>query len=211
MLLDAKFDIHNNALNVELHGHNLVLQAATLTNYQWVHFDFHNTDLTIDERIIKQAVEKLDERYIRYFCLMNLSPTLTLSNYNIDEQMGKLKSYEEIITDFCDQVKKICSLTHHQNNKALKFDQVDLTLLKFFGTIKKEIHNALCNCIDTSTAMNNLVELIQSTNNYIKTCENINLVLLQLIEKYVIHLMNALGLDPSSTNDTYGSSHTSPE
>jgi hypothetical protein len=34
---------------------------------------------------------------------------------------------------------------------------------------------------------------------------NINLVLLQLIEKYVIHLMNALGLDPSSPsiNDTY--------
>ncbi len=34
---------------------------------------------------------------------------------------------------------------------------------------------------------------------------NINLVLLQLIEKYVIHLMNSLGLDPSfpSINDTY--------
>ncbi len=63
---------------------------------------------------------------------------------------------------------------------------------------------ALCDNIDTQTAMNRVRELIESTTSYMKTSNDINRTLLKVISKYITHIINVFGLNPISSTDYIG-------
>ncbi|CAF4290425.1 unnamed protein product, partial [Rotaria magnacalcarata] len=80
----------------------------------------------------------------------------------------------------------------------------DLQLNERFSAIKKQVHLALCDSIDTPTVMENIRQLITTTNIYMnRTNATVNRLLLRNIAAYITRLIDIFGLNSSvpSTDD----------
>jgi len=154
---------------------------------------------------IQQALEKYTSRQIRLlFLLHSWSSTLDYS----DHGMEKALIYEKMLNEFFLNVK-----THLRSMKQLnyldaysKFDEHDLALNERFSKNKKEIHLALCDSVDTPTVMEQIRQLVSSTNIYMNTANaTVNRLLLRNIAVYITRLINIFGLNSStSSNDDIG-------
>jgi cysteinyl-tRNA synthetase len=154
---------------------------------------------------IQQALEKYTSRQIRLlFLLHSWSSTLDYS----DHGMEKALNYEKMLNEFFLNIK-----THLRSMKQLnhsdaytKFDEHDLTLNERFSKIKNEIHLALCDSIDTPTVMEQIRQLVSTTNIYMNTTNSvINRLLLRNIAAYITRLINIFGLNSSAaTTDDIG-------
>jgi cysteinyl-tRNA synthetase len=149
---------------------------------------------------IQQALEKYTFRQIRLlFLLHSWSSTLDYS----DHGMEKALSYEKMLNEFFLNIK-----THLRSMKQLnhsdaytKFDEHDLTLNERFSITKKQIHLALCDSIDTPTVMEQIRQLVSTTNIYMNTANTtINRLLLRNIAAYITRLINIFGLNSSTSS-----------
>ncbi|CAF3038184.1 unnamed protein product, partial [Rotaria sp. Silwood2] len=81
------------------------------------------------------------------------------------------------------------------NDASEKLNQYDLSLFKSFSTAKCAIHHAFCNSIDTPSVIEQIRELLSTTNNYMNTTsENVHRRLIQNIYNFIMHLFDILGL-----------------
>lgn len=148
---------------------------------------------------IQQALEKYTSRQIRFlFLLHSWSSTLDYS----DHGMEKALTYEKLLSEFFLNVK-----THIRSMKQLnhsdaytKFDEQDIALNERFLAIKNQIHSALCDSIDTPSVMENIRQLVTTTNIYMNRINaTINRLLLRNIAAYITRLINIFGLNSSTT------------
>lgn len=149
---------------------------------------------------IQQALEKYTARQIRLlFLLHSWSSTLDYS----DHGMEKALTYEKLLNEFFLNIK-----THLRSMKQLnhssayqKYDERDINLNETFSERKKEIHQALCDSIDTPVVMDKIRHLISATNIYMNTLNvSHNSLLLRNIAMYITRLLNIFGLNSTSTS-----------
>jgi len=80
------------------------------------------------------------------------------------------------------------------SDPCAKFGEHDSILNERFATIKKQIHAAFCDSINTPTITKNIGELISATNNYIDTPNTtLNGLLLRNIGVYMTGITNVFG------------------
>lgn len=219
-----QFDIHTGGVDLKFpHHDNEIAQAeAHYDSDVWVNYFLHSGHLTIagckmskslkNFVTIQQALEKYSSRQIRLlFLLHSWSSTLDYS----DHGMEKAVTYEKMLSEFFLNIK-----THLRSMKQLnhydaytKFGDHDIVLNERLSAIKKQIHLALCDSIDTPTVMEQIRQLVSSTNIYMNTSNTtINRLLLRNIASYITRLINIFGLNSSlSTLDDIGFSRSTEQ
>ncbi len=88
----------------------------------------------------------------------NLNMVRTLPMY-LEEDMNSILHDIEYYLNF---IKKV------NNDTSEKLNQYGLSLFKSFSTAKCAIHHAFCNSIDTSSVIEQIRELLLTTNNYMR-------------------------------------------
>lgn len=205
-----QMDIHTGGIDLKFphHDNEIAQSEAHFDSDCWVNYFLHSGHLTIagckmskslkNFVTIQQALEKYSFRQIRLlFLLHSWSSTLDYS----DHGMEKALIYEKMLNEFFLNIK-----THLRSMKQLnhsdaygKFAEHDIALNERFSAIKKQIHLALCDSIDTPSVMENIRQLISATNIYMNTSNStINSLVLRNISVYITRLLDIFGLNLSS-------------
>ncbi|CAF0927404.1 unnamed protein product [Didymodactylos carnosus] len=213
-ILGKQFDIHTGGVDLKFpHHDNEIAQAEAYYNHdQWVNYFLHSGHLTIcgckmskslkNFITINQALEKYSNRQIRLlFLLHSWSNTLDFS----DNGMDRALTYEKLLNEFFLNVK-----THIRNIKLndiqsyKKFDDKDKQLNEEISTLKREIHVALCDSINTAGCMDQIRQMISLTNTYMNSTKVVNALLIRNIASYITRILSIFGLTNDNSGDQIG-------
>ncbi|CAF1265362.1 unnamed protein product, partial [Didymodactylos carnosus] len=210
-----QFDVHTGGVDLKFpHHDNEIAQAEAHYNHdQWINYFLHSGHLTItgckmskslkNFVTINQALEIYSSRQIRLlFLLHSWSGTLDFS----DSGMDRALIYEKLLNEFFLNVK-----THIRNRNLndiksyTKFDENDRQLNEEFLNLKREIHLALSDSIDTPKSMDHIRELIRLTNIYMNSMKVINTLLIRNIALYITRMLSIFGLiNENNSGDQIG-------
>ncbi|CAF1087958.1 unnamed protein product [Rotaria sordida] len=207
----SQFDIHTGGIDLDFphHDNKTAQSKAYFDPDSWVINFLHSVHLTIGgckmskalKKIVtlQQVLEKYGPTKIRLlFLLHSWSTTFDYS----DHEMEKASNYEETLNKFFFEVKTLLYSIDDSNNSntSTKDNERDLILNKDFSTAEKQINLALCDFIDTPSAMENIRQLMLKTIAYMNTKNvAVNCLLLRKIAAYITRLITIFGLHDSVT------------
>ncbi|XP_011495221.1 PREDICTED: cysteine--tRNA ligase, cytoplasmic [Ceratosolen solmsi marchali] len=205
-------DIHTGGVDLKFphHDNELAQAEAYFDNNDWVKYFLHAGHLTISGCkmskslknfiTIKEALTKNTARQLRLvFLLHSWKNTLDYSETTMDMAV----QYEKFLNEFFLNVK--CILRKPKCNiigTFEKWDSFEIDLNNKFYNTKDEVHNALCDNIDTRTVLDTIRELVTNCNIYMKNRESPNGSLLQDIAIYITEIFTIFGA--ISSHDTFG-------
>jgi len=206
-ILGPSMDIHSGGFDLKFphHDNELAQSEAFHCNDCWTRYFLHSGHLTIagckmskslkNFITIQDALKKNSARQLRLaFLLHSWKDTLDLS----DNTMELSKNYEKTINEFFLTVKHFMRSGPSTGVAAFsKWTQEELELNNKLECAKCGVHKALCDNIDTRTALEVLRDLVSVSNVYIekqRTSGNINKQLLRNIAAYITKIFNTFGL-----------------
>ncbi|RWS10176.1 cysteine--tRNA ligase: cytoplasmic-like protein [Dinothrombium tinctorium] len=208
-VLGKTLDIHSGGYDLKFpHHDNEIAQAEAYydTGDDWINYFLHSGHLTISGCkmskslknfiTIKEALEKHTSRQLRFaFLLHSWKDTLDYSENSMHDAIN----YEKFANEFFLAVKDI--IRSVETNTFTKWSQLELDLnLKFHDSIAA-VDVALCDNIDTRSALDAIKELISSCNIYMKSTSIPNAVLLKNIAGYITNLFEIFGLLENGKNE----------
>ncbi|CAF1167383.1 unnamed protein product [Adineta ricciae] len=210
-ILGPEFDIHTGGIDLKFphHDNEIAQSEAYFDSDNWVNYFLHSGHLTIQGCkmskslknfiTIQQALESYTSRQIRLlFLLHSWASTLDYSNHGMEKALTYEKMLSEFFLNIKTHLRSIKQMNH--SNAYTKFEKHDAELNERFSTFKKQIHLALCDSIDTPTAMENVRLLVSATNIYMNsTTTTPNRLLLRNIAMYITRLINIFGLNGSGS------------
>ena len=148
---------------------------------------------------IQEALQKYTARQIRVlFLLHSWKDTLDYS----DQAMESALTFEKTCKEFFFKAKDFSRNVKFDSTSAFrKFTQVEIDLLKLFNEKRALIHKALCDSINTSAVMKEIVSLVSASNTYLSANYNLetyNYVLVKDIAGYITNLLKIFGVIESS-------------
>ncbi|KAK6746929.1 hypothetical protein RB195_000275 [Necator americanus] len=208
-----KLDIHAGGFDLKFphHDNEIAQVEAYYDDPHWVNYFIHCGTLRIAGMkmskslknfiTIREALRQYSARQLRLLFLMhNWTDVLDYSASTMERAM----QFEKISNEFFLLVKDI--LRKHYKPDCpqgyLKYHNRELQILEDFSRIKAEIHEALCDSVDTRTVIEKLRELIGLGNSYIveKEKEGVvpNCLLLRNIALFITDLFAVFGVIPKS-------------
>ncbi|KAL1227528.1 cytoplasmic,Cysteine--tRNA ligase [Trichinella spiralis] len=199
---DLKFPHHDNELaqSEAYHGHA-----------PWVRYFLHAGTLRIQGLkmskslknfvTIKQALQQYTSRQIRLLFLMhNWAEPLDYS----PQTMEKALHFERICQQFSRTVAHYLR-RYFSRGKAGSYAKLtadELRLLQALQTCKQAVHDALCDSVDTRTALEHIRELIGHVNVYLDSSSAVpNCLLLRNSAIYVNHMLKLFGAAGSDADE----------
>ncbi|XP_025084999.1 cysteine--tRNA ligase, cytoplasmic-like [Pomacea canaliculata] len=210
-ILGESMDIHSGGFDLKFphHDNELAQAEAFYENDHWVRYFLHTGHLTIDGCkmskslknfiTIKEALQKYSARQIRLLFLLHAwKDTLDYS----DKTMEIALEYEKTIKEFFLTIKDLLRTTPSTGVQAWdKWNQEEMTLNNKYQEKRQRVHEALCDNIDTRTALDNVRELVTASNSYIAQAQQLkrrpNRCLLQTIALYIMDLLKVFGAIPT--------------
>uniref|UniRef100_A0A182SNQ8 Cysteine--tRNA ligase, cytoplasmic n=1 Tax=Anopheles maculatus TaxID=74869 RepID=A0A182SNQ8_9DIPT len=199
-------DIHTGGVDLKFphHDNELAQSEAHDGSSEWVKYFLHTGHLTIagckmskslkNFVTIQQALEKHTATQLRLaFLLHSWKDTLDYS----DNTMEMAVQYERFLNEFFLNVK---DLTRHVQTGPARdaFDRWgsdEAELQQKFADSRAAIHEALCDNVDTRTALDVMRGLVSSCNVYIKAhrSSGFNALLLRRVASYCTDLLHIFG------------------
>jgi len=219
-----KLDIHAGGGDLKFpHHDNEIAQCeACFDSDEWVNYFLHCGTLRIEGLkmskslknfiTIKEALKTFTSRQIRLLFLMH--SIWDCLDYSV-QTMERALQFEKFSGEFFLNVKDLLRRTNSDKSIDLfqKYEKPELALLQTLSTIKSDIHEALCDSIDTRTVIEKMRELINSSNIYIKEKSSTkslpNAQLLKTIAEYLTSLLKMFGVIPEQTQLGYPSEDSS--
>ena len=214
IICGESLDIHTGGVDLKFpHHDNEIAQAeAYFNNSHWVRYFLHSGHLTISGCkmskslknfiTIQDALKKHSARQLRLaFLLHSWKDTLDYS----DNTLNMAIQYEKFLNEFFLNVKcEIRSLGSHTNiNTFSKWTDSEVELNGKFCDAKDSVHNALCDNIDTRSALDAIRDLVSHCNIYMKQIKQPNTLLLRDIAVYITKMFIVFGAI-SSSHDNIG-------
>jgi cysteinyl-tRNA synthetase len=142
---------------------------------------------------IKEALKQNTSTQIRFaFLLHAWKETL---DYGANTMEIAVR-FEKLLSEFFLNVKDL--IRQSKSTEMVKFDFSDLELSEKFIEARKAVHIALCDNIDTKSALDAIRELISFSNVYIRDKKsNVNVQLLEDIAVYITDLLKVFGAIPA--------------
>lgn len=201
-----KMDIHTGGVDLKFpHHDNEMAQAeAHYGCEQWVNYFLHAGHLTIEGCkmskslknfiTIKEALKRNTSRQIRLaFLLHAWNATLDYSTNVLKEA----EQTEKMFNDFFLSVKDILRKPENVPVDAHNYQDAEKSLQHCFLEKKQEIHNALCDSIDTPAALQLMQSLVKLANIYIGQCKqgdkSPNHSVLKVIAMYLTKMLKIFG------------------
>ncbi|GMR47883.1 hypothetical protein PMAYCL1PPCAC_18078, partial [Pristionchus mayeri] len=207
-----KLDIHAGGSDLKFpHHDNEIAQCeAHFKSDNWVNYFLHAGTLRIQGLkmskslknfiTIRDALRQYSCRQMRILFLMNnWTDTLDYCSNAMDRALH----FERISNDFMQLVKDILRKNYKPDSSTgyHKLNASELEIQEKFNAIREEFHAALCDSVDTRTAMEKLRDLITIGNAYIvekeKAHSTPNCVLLRDMAVYITSQLRMFGIPTS--------------
>ncbi|KAF7656585.1 hypothetical protein LDENG_00039360 [Lucifuga dentata] len=205
-ILGESMDIHGGGFDLRFphHDNELAQSEAFFENDYWVRYFLHTGHLTIagckmskslkNFITIKDALEKNTARQLRLAFLMHSwKDTLDYSSNTMESAV----QYEKFMNEFFLNVKDILRAPTDITDQFEKWEAAEVELNNCFYDRKSAIHEALCDNMDTRTAMEEMRALVSQSNTYIASRKNAKLkpnrMLLESIAAYLTSMLKVFG------------------
>nr|CAG4640688.1 EOG090X02DZ [Eulimnadia texana] len=202
-------DIHTGGVDLKFphHDNELAQAEAYFDNDNWVRYFLHTGHLTIQGCkmskslknfiTIKEALGRNSARQLRLaFLLHSWKDTLDYS----DNTMEAAVSYEKMLQEFFLNVKD--ALRMGPSSQASfdffqKWTDAELELNRSFLDTQGKVHEALCDNVDTRSALDVIRDMVSSCNVYMRQCsqkqQSPNRLLLKNVALYVTKIFTIFG------------------
>ncbi|RUS76609.1 hypothetical protein EGW08_015618 [Elysia chlorotica] len=211
-ILGESMDIHSGGFDLKFphHDNELAQAEAYYGNDNWVRYFIHSGHLTIDGCkmskslknfvSIKEVLQQYTARQVRLLYLLHAwKDTLDYSRKTMDVALEFEKTLNEFFLTVKDCVRSIPSCGCASFSK---WTESEVQLNQKFLQAKENVHQALCDNIDTRSAMDSIRELVSAGNTYIsatrKNQRSPNRSLLVNIATYITDLLKVFGAIPKS-------------
>uniref|UniRef100_A0A8D0GCU1 Cysteine--tRNA ligase, cytoplasmic n=1 Tax=Sphenodon punctatus TaxID=8508 RepID=A0A8D0GCU1_SPHPU len=175
-ILGESMDIHGGGFDLRFphHDNELAQSEAYFENDHWVRYFLHTGHLTIagckiskslkNFITIKDALKKHTARQLRLAFLMHSwKDTLDYSSNTMESAI----QYEKFLNEFFLNVKDLLRAPTDVAGQFEKWEGQEIELNKSFYDKKTAVHEALCDNIDTHTALEEMRSLVSQCNSYI--------------------------------------------
>ncbi|MCJ8747277.1 hypothetical protein PDJAM_G00151540 [Pangasius djambal] len=205
-ILGSSMDLHGGGFDLRFphHDNELAQSEAYFDNDNWVRYFLHMGHLTIagckmskslkNFITIKDALAKHTARQLRLAFLMHSwKDTLDYSCNTMESAI----QYEKFMNEFFLNVKDILRTPTDITGQFEKWEAEEIDLNKSFYEKKEGVHEALCDNIDTRTALEEMRALVGQSNTYIAARKSAKLLpnrmLLQSIAHYLTDMFKTFG------------------
>ncbi|XP_075401332.1 cysteine--tRNA ligase, cytoplasmic [Tenrec ecaudatus] len=205
-LLGASMDIHGGGFDLRFphHDNELAQSEAHFENDCWVRYFLHTGHLTIagckmskslkNFITIQDALKKHSARQLRLAFLMHAwKDTLDYSSNTMESAL----QYEKFMNEFFLNVKDILRAPVDVTGQFEKWEKEEVELNRNFYQRKAAVHAALCDNVDTRTALEEMRALVGQCNLYIAARKAArrrpNRALLQSAGLYLTHMLRIFG------------------
>ncbi|XP_035252736.1 cysteine--tRNA ligase, cytoplasmic-like [Anguilla anguilla] len=175
-ILGESMDIHGGGFDLRFphHDNELAQSEAFFENDHWVRYFLHTGHLTIagckmskslkNFITIKDALANHSARQLRLAFLMHSwKDTLDYSSNTMESAI----QYEKFLNEFFLNVKDILRAPTDITGQFEKWETAELELNRSFYERKAAVHEALCDNIDTRTALDEMRALVSQSNTYV--------------------------------------------
>ncbi|XP_060768021.1 cysteine--tRNA ligase, cytoplasmic isoform X1 [Neoarius graeffei] len=205
-ILGSSMDIHGGGFDLRFphHDNELAQSEAYFDNDYWVRYFLHTGHLTIagckmskslkNFITIKDALAKHTARQLRLAFLMHSwKDTLDYSCNTMESAI----QYEKFMNEFFLNVKDILRTPTDITGQFEKWEAEEIDLNESFYEKKERVHEALCDNIDTRTALEEMRALVGQSNTYMAARKSAKLLpnrmLLQSIAHYLTNMFKTFG------------------
>ncbi|XP_041917205.1 cysteine--tRNA ligase, cytoplasmic isoform X2 [Alosa alosa] len=205
-ILGESMDIHGGGFDLRFphHDNELAQSEAFFENDHWVRYFLHTGHLTIagckmskslkNFITIKDALAKNSARQLRLAFLMHSwKDTLDYSSNTMESAI----QYEKFMNEFFLNVKDILRSPTDITGQFEKWEAAEIELNNGLYERRAAVHEALCDNIDTRTAMEEMRSLVSQSNTYIASRKSSKLLpnrmLLQSIAVYLTDMLRIFG------------------
>ncbi|KAJ8406500.1 hypothetical protein AAFF_G00300740 [Aldrovandia affinis] len=205
-ILGESMDIHGGGFDLRFphHDNELAQSEAFFNNDHWVRYFLHTGHLTIagckmskslkNFITIKDALSKHTARQLRLAFLMHSwKDTLDYSSNTMESAI----QYEKFLNEFFLNVKDILRGPADITGQFEKWEGPEMELNQSFYERKAAVHEALCDNIDTRTALEEMRSLVGQSNTYIAGRKSAKLapnrMLLEGIALYLTDMLKTFG------------------
>ncbi|KAM8712580.1 hypothetical protein ACLKA7_012990 [Drosophila subpalustris] len=204
-IFGSTFDIHTGGVDLKFphHDNELAQSEAAYNESEWVKYFLHTGHLTIagckmskslkNFITIQEALKKHSATQLRLaFLLHSWKDTLDYS----ENTMEMATQYEKFLNEFFLNVKDLTRLvlTGKAMDQFTEWTSLESALQTKFGEAQAQVYAALCDNIDTRSALDSIRELVSNTNIYIRDNKSrLNHLLLRKIATYITNLLHTFG------------------
>lgn len=205
-ILGNSIDIHTGGVDLKFphHDNELAQSEAHYGVSQWIHYFLHAGHLTIEGCkmskslknfiTIKEALKRNSSRQIRFaFLLHAWNATLDYS----ENVLREAEQTDKLFNDFFLNVKDILRKPEDTAPSSHNYHELERDLQEKFMSKKMAIHDALCDSIDTPSAIRHMQDLVKHANIYISSKkdkkESPNHQALEMVAKYLTHMLKIFG------------------
>ncbi|XP_034039211.1 cysteine--tRNA ligase, cytoplasmic [Thalassophryne amazonica] len=201
-ILGESMDIHGGGFDLRFphHDNELAQSEAFFDNDHWVRYFLHTGHLTIagckmskslkNFITIKDALSRNTARQLRLAFLMHSwKDTLDYSANTMESAV----QYEKFMNEFFLNVKDALRCPTDITGQSEKWETAEMELNNGFYDRKSAVHEALCDNVDTRTAMEEMRALVSQSNTYIASRKSAKLrPNRMLVESIAVYLTNML-------------------
>lgn len=218
-------DIHSGGVDLAFphHDNELAQAEAYFDCQQWINYFLHAGHLHVEGQkmskslknfiTINEALKTYSARQLRLFFLMQ----------KWDAKMDFKKSgmhetiqLEQTMKNFFDNTKALIYKVTHDGSRGAtelpnggithRFGKTEKELLDLLLVKQDAVHAALCDSINTPVVMDEIMDLITSTNKYMSTAgaKAVNPHLLGKIAKWVTTMMKIFGVSDNGVEIGFG-------
>ncbi|XP_053720307.1 cysteine--tRNA ligase, cytoplasmic isoform X1 [Synchiropus splendidus] len=205
-ILGQSMDIHGGGFDLRFphHENELAQSEAFFDNDHWVRYFLHTGHLTIagckmskslkNFITIKDALQTNTARQLRLAFLMHSwKDTLDYSPNTMESAV----QYEKFLNEFFLNVKDILRAPVDVTGRFEKWDAAEAELNESFYERKWAVHEALCDNVDTRTALEEMRVLVSQSNSYIAGRKSSKLrpnrLLLENVAAYLTSMLKIFG------------------
>ncbi|CAL9702111.1 unnamed protein product [Knipowitschia caucasica] len=205
-ILGESMDIHGGGFDLRFphHDNELAQSEAYFENDHWVRYFLHTGHLTIagckmskslkNFITIKDALAKNTARQLRLAFLMHAwKDTLDYSPNTMESAV----QYERFMNEFFLNVKDVLRAPTDITGRFEKWEEPEVELNNSFYMRKRLIHEALCDNMDTRSALDEMRVLVGLANSYManrKSCKlRPNRLLLESLATYLTSMLKVFG------------------
>jgi cysteinyl-tRNA synthetase len=203
-VLGSEIDIHGGGVDLRFphHSNELAQAEAHLNCDQWVNYFLHTGHLHIDGlkmskslknfTTIRDTLSRYNSRQLRLLFLGHrYDAPMNYAEKNLQESISLDRSF----IDFFGNVKAATSPGH-----------VERALLTELEHRQAAVHAALTDNLDTQTALQEVVQLVNTANRYITGVEVVNQSALASVGRYVSKMFRVFGVTSGGQEIGYGGS-----
>lgn len=157
---------------------------------------------------IQDALSKYTARQLRFaFLLHSWRDTLDYSQNTMECAVQNEKQFNEFFLNVKDVTRGLSQVKTSFDTFS-KWSEWELSLNKKYLETKENVHRALCDNIDTKTALDALRDLVGAVNIYLKDRKPPNKVLLYDIGVYITKILSVFGTTYETAKLGFTSSST---